>query len=399
MNKTILHINVKYSGGGASCIASSLHELLLESSWTSTFAYGYATGLRSESSTTSQKKSLFRIGKTVNVLENFLLHKYVGNDRFMSRNKKNQLKSLIEDSDIVHLHVLHHYYMDYVWLFEILIALNKRVLWTLHDCWHITGSSPVIHDPVCWKTNPATYVNPSSDLSLSLKLSEKNFFKKNKLINMLHSPLFVAPSPYIQELTKYIFPTASVVHINNFLNFNPTLSSPSHKHIHSFYEDKKIRVLIIAADLSCNLKIPYCDIIKLRQYTNCDIVTVGANSPYPFAENHGYVSDKNTKHKIISSCDVMLFTSRVDSFGLVIIETLSLGVPVLAYSSPVSDFIFSAIGSTTITGIDDALTILGNGRTAINSYINDGIISSVINTFSKDKIFSSYCNAYCDLLK
>ena len=51
---------------------------------------------------------------------------------------------LIEDirryePDIIHLHNIHGYYVNYEVLFDFLKKYNKPVVWTLHDCWAFTG--------------------------------------------------------------------------------------------------------------------------------------------------------------------------------------------------------------------------------------------------------------------
>ena len=57
---------------------------------------------------------------------------------------KHATRRLIEDirqyaPDIIHLHNIHGYYLDYNLLFDFLKEYNKPVVWTLHDCWAFTG--------------------------------------------------------------------------------------------------------------------------------------------------------------------------------------------------------------------------------------------------------------------
>ena len=41
--------------------------------------------------------------------------------------------------DIIHLHNIHGYYLNYQVLFEFLQEAQIPVVWTLHDCWSMTG--------------------------------------------------------------------------------------------------------------------------------------------------------------------------------------------------------------------------------------------------------------------
>ena len=43
------------------------------------------------------------------------------------------------DPDIIHMHNLHGYYINIELLFNYLKRSNRRVVWTLHDCWSFTG--------------------------------------------------------------------------------------------------------------------------------------------------------------------------------------------------------------------------------------------------------------------
>ena len=43
------------------------------------------------------------------------------------------------DPDVIHLHNLHGYYINIKILFDYLKKANKKVVWTLHDCWAFTG--------------------------------------------------------------------------------------------------------------------------------------------------------------------------------------------------------------------------------------------------------------------
>ncbi len=43
------------------------------------------------------------------------------------------------DPDIVHVHNIHGYFLNYRLLFDYLARSNRRVVWTVHDCWLYTG--------------------------------------------------------------------------------------------------------------------------------------------------------------------------------------------------------------------------------------------------------------------
>ena len=58
------------------------------------------------------------------------------------------------DPDIIHLHNIHGYYLHYPTLFEWLRGTGKPVVWTLHDCWSLTGHCAFFNAASCerWLT-------------------------------------------------------------------------------------------------------------------------------------------------------------------------------------------------------------------------------------------------------
>lgn len=82
--------------------------------------------------------------------------------RFTDRHglySKRATKRLIEDirqyePDIIHLHNIHGYYLNYELLFKFLKKYDKPVVWTLHDCWTFTGHCAHFDAVRCdkWKT-------------------------------------------------------------------------------------------------------------------------------------------------------------------------------------------------------------------------------------------------------
>ena len=55
-------------------------------------------------------------------------------------NTRRILKELEKDNpDIVHIHNLHGYWINYKMLFSYLKKRNIKVVFTLHDCWSFTG--------------------------------------------------------------------------------------------------------------------------------------------------------------------------------------------------------------------------------------------------------------------
>ena len=108
--------------------------------------------------------------------------------------------------DIIHLHNIHGYYINFEILFQWLKAHPERkVIWTLHDCWAMTGHCAYFTAVGCdkWKTQcmhcPQKRRYPSSFL---LSNASSNFEKKKKAFTGVKGMKLVAPSHWMEGLLK-----------------------------------------------------------------------------------------------------------------------------------------------------------------------------------------------------
>ena len=104
--------------------------------------------------------------------------------------------------DIIHLHNLHGHWINYELLFRFLAEENKKVIWTLHDCWAFTGHCAhfVAFECEKWKKQctdcPGLKSYPrcygSGDVA-------KNYERKRKAFSNCANIIIV--TPYIAPLT------------------------------------------------------------------------------------------------------------------------------------------------------------------------------------------------------
>ena len=87
------------------------------------------------------KEYAYRIGNNIDVAIHGVAARIKDNSGFESRLVTKRFIKCIEqfDPDLIRLHNLHGYYLNIPLLFEYLTRSNKRVIWTLHDCWPFTG--------------------------------------------------------------------------------------------------------------------------------------------------------------------------------------------------------------------------------------------------------------------
>lgn len=130
--KKILHINTVYTGGGAAQVARDIFAFSREHEYEAYFAYG-----RGEK---SHDKNTFKFG---NSFENFLhlvLVRFLGLEGFGTYFSTKKLIRFIqkEKFNLIHLHNLHGYYLNFFDLFAFLKTAGIPIIWTFQDEWPLT---------------------------------------------------------------------------------------------------------------------------------------------------------------------------------------------------------------------------------------------------------------------
>ena len=131
--RTLLQINVVVNWGSTGHIAEDIGQMVLSKGWKSYIAYG-----RNERPSQSQ---LIRVGTTRDMLWHGLQTRLLDRQGLASVRATRELLKQMDAirPDIVHLHVIHGYYLNYPLLFRYLQQHRISVVWTMHDCWSFTG--------------------------------------------------------------------------------------------------------------------------------------------------------------------------------------------------------------------------------------------------------------------
>jgi len=344
----ILHLNVRLKEGGAANVALDLHNRLLKNGIESVMGYGY--GKRAGSSPDeSCVTNVLRCAGRASILPNFFLHKFVGVEPFPPVGSfRRRLISAVSAADIVHIHVLHSYYMPFTWLIPQLLKMKKRVVWTAHDSWLLTGRCAITDGCDGWQSGCGVCPTGQNYPPSFFDLSKANFTQKRKSVRQLGNNLkIVAPNQNLASDLRREYPESAVYTIPNGIS-NEIEAAVQQRAAFGRWGDQNQtpRILVIANDLSYAAKTDPKIIHELARSGNCQIHTVGNNSPFNMSNvvNHGEISSREELVELYSIMDVLLFTSTVDSFGLVMIESMLCGTPVIALDSPCSSEVLSKIG-------------------------------------------------------
>ena len=269
-----------------------------------------------------------------------LLSKITGYNGCFARNAtKNLIKTIDEFApDIIHLHNLHDSYINLPMLFDYIKKHNVRTFWTLHDCWSFTGHCVHFTISGCdkWRDSCAacpSYRNyPSSWFDNSRKMHN---LKKQWFLGVPDMTL-ITPSQWLNDLVKRSFlKEYPAVVINNGIDLN--VFKPTKGDFRQKYglEDKKI-VLGVSFGWGYSKGLDVFVNMANKLPKDYKVVLVGTDDYTDRQLPDSIISIHQTQNQaelaeIYSAADVFVNPTREEMFGLVNVEALACGVPVVTF--------------------------------------------------------------------
>ena len=193
---TLLQINVVGNSGSTGRITEAIGNTAMGNGFESYVAYGrWAMPSRSE---------LIKIGRKADYLRHGIESRIFDNHGLASRKATRDFVKKVGEikPDIIHLHNIHGYYLNYPSFFQYLAEINVPVVWTLHDCWAFTGHCAYYAFCGCdrWKTQchdcPQKKTYPASFL---FDRSRKNYIDKKHFFNLPENMTIVPVSKWLAD--------------------------------------------------------------------------------------------------------------------------------------------------------------------------------------------------------
>lgn len=344
-----------------------------------------------------------KVGEYVHYFESLVFDRH----GLGSRLETKRLIKIVEkiNPDIIHLHCVHGYYINYRILFEYLYSKNIPVVWTFHDCWAFTGHCAYFDSVDCkkWITGchdcPLLHDYPAAIVDRC----QRNYSLKKKLFGEYPNMTIVPVSDWLHELTQNSFlRDKEIITIHNGVDtniFHPM--GDVYKKRNKI--DKKI-ILGVAAPWSQRKGLN--DFIRLSGSTPSDaiIVLVGLAQEQIDSLPNNIIGIKRTSNatelaEIYSAATIFVNPTYSDNFPTTNIEALACGTPVITYNTGGSpEAIDDSTGRIINTGDIDSLS------KAIYLYLNmseDELMVVRTNctkraeeNFDKEKCFKKYLTIY-----
>ncbi len=290
------------------------------------------------------------------------LHRITGLGGFFSRLKTRRFLRRVRaySPDLIHLHNLHGSYLHLPSLFRYLKKSGVRVVWTLHDCWAMTGLCPYFDMLGCdkWKAgcHDCPFVRESRDLRFDF--TKYTHRQKQKMLTGLPHLTLTAPSRWLAALSRessYLsaYPVRVIYSGIDLSVFRPTPSDFRKRHglenatvllgvafgfgrrkgLDVFVElsrrlDEHYRIVLVGVDDSARKSLPDRILALGRTDTAAELAA------------------------IYTAADLFVNPTREEALGLVNLEALACGTPGVTFAAGGSPECYDE-ASGSVVAVDD----------------------------------------------
>lgn len=284
----------------------------------------------------------YRIGGAVGKAEHIILAKLTGKHGCYSHFATYKLIQKIKQTkpDVIHLHNIHGWYLNWKMLFDYLKQAGIPVIWTLHDCWSFTGHCPHFMAIGCKKWKTGCYECPLYKLypGCFFDDSKKQYTLKKKCFTRVPNLTIVTPSQWLADLVKqsYLKDYNTVV-INNGIDltkFKPVASDFRERH------NLENKIILLGVAFNWTSKKGLDDFKRLAEELPEEyaIVLVGVSEAVAKTLPEKNISIACTRNQeelaeIYSAADLFINPTLEDNFPTVNIEALACGTPVITYQT------------------------------------------------------------------
>lgn len=329
----ILQINTVYPEGSTGKIALGLHDLCLSHGMECLTGYRWAKTERADALQISTRWD----SRIHGVLARFTMLKGCFS-YFRTRAFLKQVDAY--GPDLIHLHNLHGSYVNLPLLMGYIQKKQIPVVWTLHDCWPFTAVCSHFTVARCdrWKDGCHHCPQRKTCTSAPIDLSEYVWSLKKKWFTGMDNAVLVTPSDWLAGLVRESFlkeyPVKTIHNGIDLTVFEPTPSDFREKY---HLTGKKI-VLGVAFGWGYSKGLDVFVELSRRLPEDYAIVLVGtdesvdAQLPDRILSLHR-THDQQELAQIYTAADVLVNPTREEVLGLVNIEALACGTPVVAFAT------------------------------------------------------------------
>lgn len=309
--------------------------------------------------------------------------------------------------DIIHLHCIHGYFLNYRLLFEYLNAKNIPVVWTFHDCWAFTGHCAYLGDCNKWETEEGcrncslTKTYPQSIIDKS----RRNYNLKRDLFVANNNLHIVAVSEWLTSLIKKsFFKEKDIKTIVNGVNTDVFRFRPNRIKQRLKIEDKKMLLGVASTWEERKGLIDYYKLADILP-NKYQIVLVGLTPKQKDSLPNNIIGITRTDNcdelvEYYSAADIVMNLSCAETFGLTTVEGFACGTPSIVYDVTASPELISeetglVVPVGDVNAVCEAVEMLSAKD---KSMYYEVCRNRAVMKYDKNKRYIEYLNLYNKLL-
>lgn len=244
--------------------------------------------------------------------------------------------------DVIHIHNIHGYFLNYKMLFEYLKEADIPVIWTVHDCWLYTGHCYYYSSIGCdkWMSGcgncPQRTAFPTSWF---IDRSKQNLKDKSEAFNSIKDKLTIVPvSEWIRgEMSRSILKDCQYQVIHNGIDLNVFDVQPDDKAVREKYGLGDKHIILGLASIWSKEK-GWDDFVEMSKMLNEDevIVMVGVTEELQRRLPENVVGIRRTENvrqlaELYSAAVAFVNPTWQDNYPTVNLESIACGTPVVTY--------------------------------------------------------------------
>lgn len=396
---TLLIVNITCNQGSTGKISEQIGLIMKEQGWDVYLAHGARR-------VNTSKLNTYQFSTVRDEYLHYAKGLIYDGDGLGSKASTKRLVNYIDKikPDVIQLHNLHGYFLNYKILFDYLKCTNIPVVMTLHDCWSFTGHCvhPIIAHCEKWLSEcyncPIKKQYPKA--TYGIDGSRRNFKLKQEYLASYKYLHIVTVSAWLGDLVRHSLLKEREIHV--FSNgVDVKLFKP-------MIVDKLMKFTIIAVSNVWHKDKGLFDFIELSQYLKEDeqIILVGFDSrknKYRLPKNIltiPYTNSQEELVKLYNQSDVVVSLSYAETFGLTVAEGFSCGTPAVVYDNTAQPaLITSETGLVVKTGdvpaVYDAISIV---RKTGKAHYSDSCRKRAELYYNKELCYRKYVELYENIL-
>ena len=397
----LLQINTSLNKGSTGRIAEQIASLARSSGWDTYMVHGARYVNKSQMKTL---QSVTLLGERLHALKSMLFDAHGLGSVRATRRLIREIKRI--QPDIIHLHNIHGYYLNYKVVFEYLRTVDIPVVWTLHDCWTMTGHCSHFDAVGCERWKSGCYLCPlKSDYpkSLVFDFSKRNYRLKKLFFPSVKNMTIVPVSQWLGNVVGA-----------SFLGDYPcrVINNGVDVQVFSPCEDSTLRAQLGIGDKHVLLGVATAwkddkglqEFIRLSENPEYQVVLVGIPNEIKHQLPQAIIAINRTNSQqelaeYYSMADLLVNPTYNDSFPTVNLEALACGTPIVTYRTGGSpESVTADTGIVVEKGDYNGLVaaieeVISKGKSHYSAACRERAVS----LYNKDDRFADYIELYARL--